>query len=77
MPMTTSHSGFCTRDWSVAGSGRSLSGTARASSISFCVRWPMKTGLPRHFTVTICPTGILLMSTSVEASASVEASGFI
>ena len=33
--------------------------------------------LARHFTVTICPTGILLMSTSVVARASVEASGFI
>ncbi len=77
MPITMSHSGFCTRDSSLAGSRNSLKGTARASSISFGVRWLMKIGLPRHFTVTICPSAILAISTSVEEAASVVASGLI
>ncbi len=37
----------------------------------------MKTGLPRHFTVTIWPASILEMSISVEDRARVEASGLI
>src|SRR5882672_2718864 len=43
MPITTSHWSWpsLTRDWSVAGSGRLETGTLRASSICFLVRWLM------------------------------------
>ena len=37
----------------------------------------MKTGLPRHLTVTDMPSSIPDRSTSVEASASVSADGFM
>ena len=47
-----------TRASSVCGSGRLLVSTARASSISFWVRWLMKIGLLRQNTLTICPAAI-------------------
>ena len=37
----------------------------------------MKTGLPRHFTVSCVPSSTPEMSTSIEASASTSADGFI
>ncbi len=77
MPSTISHSGFLTRSWSVCGSLRSLIGVSSDSLISLGVRCRTNTGLPRHFTVTICPTSTLEMSISVEARARVEASGLI
>src|SRR5712675_2778384 len=80
MPITTSHWSWpgLTRASSGCGSGRLLTGTARASSISFLVRWLMKIGLPRQNTLMSCPSAIGARSTSIGAPAAmVEASGFI
>src|SRR3981081_152436 len=80
MPSTTSHWSWpgLTRASSGCGSGRLLTGTARASSISFLVRWLMKIGLPRQNTLMSCPEAIGARSTSIGAPAAmVEASGFI
>lgn len=62
-PSMTSHSGFLTRSESFCGSRRLETSTWLASSISPCVRWRMKTGLPRHWvratgrkSVPNCPT---------------------
>ena len=61
-PTMISHSGrtflavSVTRALSVCGSRSSDIGTASASLISSGVRWRMKTGLPRHFTVIAWPT---------------------
>ena len=67
-----------TRAWSVCGSRRLLASTARASSISFWVRWLMKIGWLRQNTLTICPAAIGARSISTGApAATVEASGFI
>jgi hypothetical protein len=51
--------------------------TSCAALMSSAVRWSMNTGLPRHITVTRCPSAILAMSTSVVDSASTSAAGFI
>jgi hypothetical protein len=51
--------------------------TARAVFTSSSVRLRMNTGLPRHITVMACPWLMGERSTSMEASACVEASGFI
>ena len=59
------------------GSGRSSTFTSLPSSTSFAVRWRMKIGLPRHITVMAWPSSMGARSTSVEASDSVDASGFI
>jgi len=58
-------------------SERSDSFTSTAFLTSSGVRLRMNTGLPRHTTVMACPSLTGDRSTSVEASAWVEASGFI
>ena len=52
-------------------------GTPLAASISSGVRLRMNTGLPRHLTVSDMPGSSAETSTSIVASASVEASGRI
>src|SRR5690349_2672242 len=64
-----------TRELSVAGSGSSDIGTASAALMSSGVRWRMKTGLPRHFTVMAWPTWIGWTFTSIDDSARVSAAG--
>ena len=59
------------------GSLRSASLTALAAFTSSSVRLRMNTGLPRHSTVMAWPGFTGETSTSVEAIACVEASGFI
>ena len=76
-PTTTSHSGFCARSVSACGSRSSPLSTATSFSISAGVRRRMNTGLPRHLTVTVWPTSILLRSTSSDASASTSADALI
>src|SRR3546814_14620354 len=64
-------SDVCSSDlYDVAPDGRFLI-VERASSIAFGVRWRMNTGLPRHLTVMPWPAAMLLMSTSIEASAKI------
>src|SRR5882672_11382811 len=74
MPITTSHWSWpaLTRASSGCGSGRLLTGTARASSISFLVRWLMKIGLPRQNTLMICPSAMGPRSTSIGAPAAMR-----
>ncbi len=59
------------------GSFSSSSLTAFASSISCCVRLRIATGLPRQRTEIDWPGSSAAMSTSMEARARVDASGFI
>ncbi|KAJ6428468.1 hypothetical protein OIU84_023820 [Salix udensis] len=68
-PTTTSHSGFLTLAASSCGSRRDARSTLLASLISSSVRLLMKTGFPRHFTVTVEPGSMLERSTSREAMA--------
>jgi len=51
--------------------------TFLAASISAAVRWRTKTGLPRQVTVMDWPSDTGARSTSIEASASVSAAGFM
>lgn len=51
-PIMINHSGFLTRSSSFWGSRRASTLTLSASLISSAVRWRMKTGLPRHLTMT-------------------------
>jgi hypothetical protein len=60
-----------------SGSINSSSGMSFALAISCSVRWRIKIGLPRHITVIAWPGSMGAISTSVVASESVEASGFI
>ncbi|KAI9916023.1 hypothetical protein PsorP6_008655 [Peronosclerospora sorghi] len=73
IPSTTSHSGFCTRSASVSGSRKLLTSTLLEISISLGVRYLIKMGLPRHLTVTVAPSLMLLKSNSAVASAKTSA----
>src|SRR3546814_4647413 len=65
------------RSASDAGSRSSLSGTLLASACSAAVRLRMNTGLPRQLALMAWPGWIAETSTSIEASASTSADGFI
>ncbi|KAJ6326397.1 hypothetical protein OIU76_003732 [Salix suchowensis] len=68
-PTTTSHSGSLTLAASSCGSRRVATSTLLASLISSSVRLLIKTGFPRHLTVTVEPGSMLERSTSREAMA--------
>ncbi len=76
-PMTTSHSGFLTRLESASGSGRSASGDVfrRLDLLGRAMAHEDRLAAPFHG--DDLPREMAERSTSVEASASVEASGFI
>ena len=59
----THHSGFFTRSASVCLWRNSAESSFSAAAICSPVRCLMNTGLPRHFTVTVCPKLMLLRST--------------
>ena len=77
IPTITNHSGFIALAASSWGSGKSSRDTALASEISSGVLLLIKTGLPLHKTVMLWPGAMGLKSTSVEARAFTDASGFI
>lgn len=52
VPIIMSHSGFLTRSESGCGSRSVSHFVSSAALISSGVRWRMKTGLPRHLTIT-------------------------
>lgn len=52
VPIIMSHSGFLTRSESGCGSRSVSHFVSSAALISSAVRWRMKTGLPRHLTIT-------------------------
>ena len=52
VPIIMSHSGFLTRSESGCGSRNVSHFVSSAALISSGVRWRMKTGLPRHLTIT-------------------------
>ena len=65
------------REASVAGSRMSAWSSLTAAAISAGVRWRTKTGFPRQRTTSCWPGVTLLMSCSMDASASVSPEGFI
>ena len=89
LPTMINHSGFLTRSSSFWGSRRDSTFTFSASLISSGVLWRMKTGLPRHLTMTcshqylrmvmwiivrtFLPSGIVDKSTSTLAMAKTSA----
>jgi hypothetical protein len=77
--MVISHCGLPSwvRSASVCGSRSSSRATALASAISCGVRWRMKSGCLRNMVLTAWPGSIAATSTSIEASASTSAEGFI